>query len=71
MKKINFEVFNYLLFSLFALISILSLLYVNYFQTEWTNVLNFLIPVSGCFGGGWIAFSLIFLPTFQSYRLLK
>lgn len=71
MKKINFEMLNYLVFSVLTFVSVASLLYFNFFHQEWTKTLNILIPVSGCFAGGWLVFTIIFLPTFSSFKIFE
>jgi hypothetical protein len=71
MKKINFEMFNYLVFTVLTVVSVTSLLYLNFFHQEWKAALNILIPVSGCFAGGWLVFTMIFLPTFSSFKIVE
>jgi hypothetical protein len=71
MKKINFEMLNYLVFSVLTFVSVASLLYFNVFHQERKDILNVLIPVSGCFAGGWLVFTMIFLPTFSSFKIFE
>ena len=71
MKKINFAIFNYYVLSMLTFFCVASLLYVNFFHQEWVTILNFLIPVGGCFAGGWLAFTMIFLPTFPSFKIFE
>lgn len=71
MKKINFEMFNYLVFTALTFVSVASLLYLNFYHQEWKDALNILIPVSGCLAGGWLVFSMIFVPTFSSFKIVE
>lgn len=71
MKKINFQMMNYLIFSVLVLISAMSFLYVYFRHGEWEGVLSILTSFSGCAIGGWLAFTMIFLPTFSSFKIFE
>ncbi|EFG0072519.1 hypothetical protein BK837_004446 [Escherichia coli] len=71
MKKINFQMMNYLIFSVLVLISAMSFLYVYFKHSEWEEALLILTSLSGCAFGGWLAFTMIFLPTFSSYKIFE
>ncbi|EKB5677209.1 hypothetical protein OPB01_002546 [Salmonella enterica] len=71
MKKINFEVLNYLIFSLITLISIISFVVVYYAFKDWEKVSIIITGIAGCTTGGWLVFTMIFVPTFSSFSLFE
>lgn len=69
MKKINFQMMNYLIFTILAFISTILLFTFKHEEVE--GVVLILSKVSGCLIGGWLAFTMIFLPTFSSFKIFE
>lgn len=70
MKKINFQMMNYSIFTILVLISTIPL-FMYFKQEEVKGIVLILTKLSGCLIGGWLAFTMIFLPTFSSFKIFE